>query len=46
MRSIKLSRGFAVDGHWYEGNEPWRQTVAERNNEKLNLQRNQNKVRL
>ena len=32
MRSIKLSRGFAVDGRWYEVSVPWRQTIAERRN--------------
>ena len=37
MRSTGLSRRFAVGGRWYEDRAPRRQTIAERNNEKVNL---------
>ena len=41
MRSIGLCRRLVVGGRWYEDCKLLKQTIAERNNEKLNVQRNQ-----
>ena len=47
MRSTGLSRRFAVDGRWYEDRDLGRrQTIADRNNERLNLQRSTGEKRV